>query len=193
MSFLSLPPEIRLLIYSHLLNPSTYAASYDRINRLATQAYEEANSKHSPQRIPCATLPRFHVTRATPAILLVNRQITREALPILYSTELVLQGTPSTYFVFRQMDIAEFICETLLQKMRFVVLELASPNKLFVLALVDIWGRGNELERLVVCLPKDTRPEWNWGIVKERLRTFAEVEGIPLEMRALEQPKSTEE
>ncbi|KAL3449397.1 hypothetical protein BJX65DRAFT_36905 [Aspergillus insuetus] len=193
MSFLSLPPEIRLLIYPHLLNPSTYAASYDRINRLTTQAYDEAHSKHSLTKIPCATLPRFHVTRATPSILLVNRQITHEALPILYRTELVLKGTPSTYFVFRQMDIAEFICETLLQRMRFVVLELAHPEKLFVLALLDIWGRANALERLVVCSPKTHVPEWNWRIVKERLRTFAEVEGVPLEMRNLEQPKRTEE
>ncbi|KAJ0425958.1 hypothetical protein BJY00DRAFT_163160 [Aspergillus carlsbadensis] len=189
--FILLPPEIRLQIYPHLLNPNSYTSSYALINRLSTEAYDEANSKPAPPRIPCATLPRFHVTRSTPAILLVNRQIAREALPILYSTELVLKGTPSTYFVFRQMDVAEFICETLLQRMRFVVLELAHPEKLFVLALLDIWGRGNELERLVVCLPKDLR-QWDWGIVQARLRTFAEIEGVPLEMRNLEQPKRTQ-
>jgi hypothetical protein len=154
MSFLSLPPEIRLLIYPHLLNPSTYAASYDRINRLTTQAYDEAHSKHSLTKIPCATLPRLHVTRSTPSILLVNRQITREALPTLYRTELVLKGTPSTYFVFRQMDIAEFICETLLQKMRFVVLELAHPEKLFVLALLDIWGGRMSWNGWLCVLPR---------------------------------------
>ncbi|KAL2802507.1 acyl-CoA N-acyltransferase [Aspergillus granulosus] len=128
----------------------------------------------------------FYVTRSTPAILLVNRQITCEALEVLYNTELILKGTPATYFVFRQMDIAEFICETLLQRVRYAVLRLRSPEKLFVLSLLDIWGRENDLKRLVVYLPGSQGQERNWAVVRERLRTFANVEGVPLDMRLIE-------
>ncbi|KAL3456512.1 hypothetical protein BJX64DRAFT_293988 [Aspergillus heterothallicus] len=116
MSLLALPPEIRLQIYPYLLNPNTYTTAYTRITQLTSQAYAEAHSKHTLAKIPSATLPRFYVTRHTPPILLVNRQISREALAVLYETELELRGTPATYFVFRQMDVAEFICETLLQR-----------------------------------------------------------------------------
>ncbi|KAL2835678.1 hypothetical protein BJY01DRAFT_223214 [Aspergillus pseudoustus] len=187
MSFLSLPPEIRLQIYPYLLKPNSYTGAYKQIRHLTKQAYDKANGKKSPKKLPSVALPRFYVTRSTPAILLVNRQITREALEVLYSTELTLYGTPSTYFVFRQMDIAEFISETLLQRVQYVVLKLVrSPEKLFVLTLLDIWGRGNELKRLVVYLPRNPYPGWNWGVVKERLRVFAKVSGIPLERRFID-------
>ncbi|KAL2816585.1 hypothetical protein BDW59DRAFT_166309 [Aspergillus cavernicola] len=197
MSFLTLPPELRLQIYSLLLDPNQYSSGYKRIIRLTDEAY--SNSDH--RQVPDVTLPRFYVTRYTPSILLLNRQITAEALAVLYNTELTLQGTPGTYFVFRQMDIAEFISETLLQRMRYVVLRLVDPEKFFVLSLLDIWGRQNDLQRLVVYTPTEKGPDggnWhpnsmgnqvnrrNWEIVEDRLRTFAHVEGIPLELRMLD-------
>lgn len=168
MSFLDLPPEIRLQIYPLLLDPSQYRSGYKHIKHLTGQAHS-FNDHHQFLKTPSATLPRFYVTRYTPSILLLNRQITTEALPVLYNTELTLQGTPLTYFVFRQMDIAEFISETLLQRMRYVVLRLGSPEKFFVLTLLDIWGRRNDLRRLVVYIPTEKMPEWNWGIVKDRV------------------------
>ncbi|KAL4799293.1 hypothetical protein BDV19DRAFT_385542 [Aspergillus venezuelensis] len=187
-NFLSLPPEVRLQIYVLILDPNTHNASYNTIRRLTDEAYKDANKI---DLTPSALLPRFHVSRYTPSVLLLNKQITAEALPVLYSTPLTLIGPPSTYFVLRQMDIAEFICETLLQRMRVVVIRLEHPEKLFVLSLLDIWGRGCALKKLVVYLPKpeirrtDRR---RWSVVENRLKTFADVGGIPLEMKEVKSP-----
>ncbi|KAL3475969.1 hypothetical protein BJX99DRAFT_228677 [Aspergillus californicus] len=202
-SFMDLPPEIRLQIYPHLLDPSSYISSYKQINRLTNEARDNAEKSRTIDRpsyqIPDVTLPRFHVTRYTPSILLVNRQITSEALPILYKKELKLQGTPWTYFVFRQMDIAEFISETLLQRVQSVVLRLESPNKLFILSLLDIWGRENALRKLVLYLPTTTAIQgqismetqvqgWNWNIVNSRLQTFTQLERIPYTVCFVDNP-----
>jgi hypothetical protein len=200
MNFLDLPPEIRLKIYSLLLDLSQYRSGYKRIKHLISQLPRSSE----PLSVPGVTLPRFYVTRYTPSILLLNRKITTEALSVLYNTELTLEGTPGTYFVLRQMDIAEFISETLLQRMRYVVLRLGRPEKFFVLNLLDIWGRRNDLQRLVVYIPADRYPEWNWGIVEDRvcfppflksfmlmcvqLAIFAHAEGIPLDMRPVDNP-----
>ncbi|KAL4932432.1 uncharacterized protein BDV17DRAFT_196286 [Aspergillus undulatus] len=184
MSFLALPPDIRFRIYPLLLDPNTYSSSYKHLNRRAKEAYDNSS-------LPSAMLPRFHVTRKTPSILLLNKLITAEALPVLYSKEMTLYATPSTYFVFRQMDIAEFICETLLERMRFVVLRLKHPENLFVFSLLDIWGRDCLLERLVVFLPKrEVRDEYgiDWDIVESRLWMFADVVGIDFQMREVDNP-----
>lgn len=166
MRFLDLPPEIRLQIYALLLDPNQYKSGYKHITHLTREAY---NSSTDPLRTPMVTLPRFYVTRYTPSILLLNRQITSEALPVLYNTDLTLEGTPGTYFVFRQMDIAEFICETLLQRMRYVALRLEWPEKFFILTLLDIWGRQNDLRRLVVYIPANRTPDGNWRIMEDRV------------------------
>ncbi|RDW67278.1 uncharacterized protein DSM5745_09144 [Aspergillus mulundensis] len=209
MSFLFLPPELRLQIYTYLLDPNTYVTGYTNITRLTSTAYEDAhadalasNESDRPQ-IPSVSLARIYITRRTPSILLLNRQITAEALPVLYSVPLTLTGTPSTYLSMRQMDIAEFISETLLQRIKVVALRLTQPEKAFVLGLLDIWGKGCALTRLVVEVPRDedrgvgdgVGPGWlslearrgrHWGVVESRIRTFAEVLRIPLEMRTIE-------
>ncbi|KAL4961610.1 uncharacterized protein BDV14DRAFT_203645 [Aspergillus stella-maris] len=188
MNFLSLPPEVRLQIYALLLDPNTYNASYNTMRRLTDEAYKDANTI---DLTPSALLPRFHITRSTPSILLLNKQITSEALPVLYGTPLALIGPPSTYFVLRQMDIAEFICETLLQRMRVVVLKLEHPEKLFVLSLLDIWGSGFALEKLVVYLPRSearARDQRRWSVVESRLQTFADAGRIPFEMKEVKSP-----
>ncbi|KAL4949326.1 hypothetical protein BDW69DRAFT_188434 [Aspergillus filifer] len=188
MNFLSLPPEVRLQIYALLLNPNAYIASYKTIRRLTDEAYKDANKIDFT---PSALLPRFHVTRSTPSILLLNKQVTAEALEVLYGTPLTLIGPPSTYFVLRQMDIAEFICETLLQRMRVVMLRLEYPEKLFVLSLLDIWGRKCALEKLVVYLPRSETRKANrgrWSVVESRLQTFTDLGVIPFETREVKRP-----
>ncbi|KAI9711771.1 MAG: hypothetical protein M1820_001916 [Bogoriella megaspora] len=71
--FLSLPPEIRNFIYS-------YSLSFDGIS-----AWLEKSSRvmhdHAATNEPTAP------TKATPAILLLNRQITAEAQGLLYATK----------------------------------------------------------------------------------------------------------
>ncbi|KAE8402647.1 hypothetical protein BDV37DRAFT_252096 [Aspergillus pseudonomiae] len=49
-------------------------------------------------------------------VLLLNKQITEEALDILYRMPGELLRTPGTNFTMRQTDIAAFICEHLLQR-----------------------------------------------------------------------------
>lgn len=195
-NFLALPPEIRLQIYPYLFNPSKYRSSYKRITRLTSEAEEEAKSHcdDNVQRrfIPDVSLPRIYLDRSTPSILLVNRQITSEALPVLYGTTLTVSSTPTTYLAMWQMDLAEFICETLLQRMQFVVLKLAAPEKYFVFELLEIWGVRNELRRLVLLVPVE-RPYYDitkaqWDLVERRLRTFAQNGGFAFEMQ-VEQSK----
>lgn len=190
-NFLNLPPEIRLQIYPYLFNPSKYSSSYRRITRLTEQAEEEAKSHceddFQRRSIPDVSLPRIYLDRSTPSILLVNRKITSEALPVLYSTTLTVSSTPTTYLAMWQMDLAEFISETLLQRMRSVVLKLTSPEKYFVFELLEIWGVRNELRRLVLLVPVE-RPYYDitkgqWDLVERRLRTFAENSGFAFEMQ----------
>ncbi|KAK2759486.1 hypothetical protein FQN54_002965 [Arachnomyces sp. PD_36] len=186
MNFLDFPPEIRLQIYTLLLDPNQYKSGYKQITQLMKESHDSCTNTN---RVPHVTFPRLYVTRYTPSILLLNRQIATEALPVLYNAELTLTGTPGAYFVMRQMDIAEFICETLLQRIRYVVLRLAYPEKFFVLTLLDIWGRGNELQRVVVYVPPERKNgDGNWGVVESRLKTFTHAEGIHFEMRIVDNP-----
>lgn len=196
-NFLALPPEIRLQVYPHLFNPSKYRSSYRCITRLTEEAEEEAKSHCSDdaqrRTIPDVSLPRIYLDRSTPPILLVNRQITSEALPVLYGTTLTVSSTPTTYLAMWQMDLAEFICETLLQRMQFVVLKLTFPEKYFVFELLEIWGVRNELRRLVLLVPVE-RPYYDtmraqWDLVERRLRTFADNQGFAFEMQ-FERPKT---
>jgi hypothetical protein len=160
-SFLDLPPEIRIMIYAHALNPNEYVKSYRKMTTAVA---------FTPTSPPLCDEPRLYVERYTPSILLLNKRITIEALPVLYRKPLVLYGTPSTYFTMRQMDIAEFISEHLLQRIQYGVLRLRMPNKNFVLALLDIWGAGNQLIRLDVYLPEQaTRNNRHWKIVESRV------------------------
>jgi hypothetical protein len=160
-SFLNLPPEIRLLIYAYALNPNEYVKSLRKIIRVV------ALTATGP---PLCQEPRLYVERYTPPILLLSKKITTEVLPVLYRKLLNLYGTPRTNFTMRQMDIAEFISEHLLQKIQYSTLRLREPNKTFVLSLLDIWGAGNQLKRLDVYLPKQAaRNNRHWKIVESRV------------------------
>lgn len=162
-SLLDLPSEIRLIIYTHLLNPNEYVKSY---RKLRDQWSSVAGG-------PLCTLPRPYVKRYTPCILLLNKKITTEALHYLYRIPLNLYGTPSTYFVMRQMDITEFISEHYLQKIRVGILRLNHANKHFVLSLLDIWGAENRLERLDVYRPKTQLDSQHWKVVESRVSYLA--------------------
>ncbi|KAJ5178196.1 uncharacterized protein N7500_000895 [Penicillium coprophilum] len=163
ISLLDLPAEIRLIIYTHLLNPNEYVKSYHKFR----------DPWSSPGSGPLCAIPRPYVKRYTPSILLINKRITIEALHHLYRVPLTLYGTPSTYFVMRQMDITEFISEHYLQRIHHGVLRLSHANKNFVLSLLDIWGAANQLERLDVYRPKTQPDSQHWKVVESRLGTFS--------------------
>ena len=175
VSFLDLPVEIRVIIYEYLLNPNDYVRGYRQIETMIA-----AHTDRS--RGPSCADPRLYVERYTPSILLLNRQITSEALDVLYRIPLILYGTPTTYLAMRQMDITEFISEGLLQNIHYGILRLESANKHFVLPLLDIWGQRNKLRRLDVYRPKATPiPQDHWRIVKSRVFShFAKLSDVSL-------------
>lgn len=167
VSFLDLPGEIRVIIYAYLLNPNDYLSGYRQIENLIA-----AHTDRS--RGPSCADPRLYVERYTPSILLLNRQITSEALHVLHRIPLSLQGTPRTYLAMRQMDITEFISEGLLQNIHHGILRLESANKHFVLPLLDIWGQKNKLKRLDVYRPRATPiPRDHWKVVKSRVSSHS--------------------
>ncbi|CEJ54296.1 hypothetical protein PMG11_00615 [Penicillium brasilianum] len=167
LSFLELPGEIRLIIYAYLLHPNDYLSGYRQIETMIT-----AHTDRS--RGPSCADPRYYVERYTPSILLLNKQITSEALDVLHRIPLNLEGTPGTYLAMRQMDITEFISEELLQNIHYAILRLDFAHKHFVLPLLDIWGQRNNLKRLDVYRPRTTPiPRDHWKVVKSRIRTFS--------------------
>lgn len=163
-SLLDLPSEIRLIIYIHLLNPNEYVKGYRKLRDQWSSSVAGG---------PLCTLPRPYVKRYTPSILLLNKKITAEALHYLYRIPLNLYGTPSTYFVMRQMDITEFISEHYLQRIRVGILRLNHANKHFVLSLLDVWGAENRLERLEVYRPKTQLDGQHWKVVESRVSYLA--------------------
>ncbi|KAE8140897.1 hypothetical protein BDV38DRAFT_279873 [Aspergillus pseudotamarii] len=172
-SFLDLPVEIRRMIYPYCMDPNEYKRGYDKIERHSKTLAEERISEGTVSDPDCLK-PRIYITRTTPAVLLLNKQITAEALEILYKIPVELRGTPGTHFTMRQMGIAEFICEQLLQRIQYATLRLNRPHKSFVLTLLDIWGADNRLKRLDVYFPKGIdRTARRWAISENRLRTFS--------------------
>ncbi|KAE8391201.1 hypothetical protein BDV23DRAFT_182723 [Aspergillus alliaceus] len=182
-SFLDLPPEIRRMIYLHCMNPNEYKSAYDiyRHNHI-----EEGNTEYM-KRGPLCIEPRIYITRTTPSILLLNKQITAEALEVLYRIPVDLYGTPGSHCSMRQMDIAEFICEQFLQRIQYAALLLGNPHKNFVLQLLDIWGADNRLKRLDVYFPKGALGSYrHWDIVESRLRTFSLM--VPVHFHEVPEP-----
>ena len=86
---LSLPPEIRDHIYEAALNwPIT------RISDFAKTVPLEPGPAVRPGQ-PLCTVPRpRYGPMSTPSVLLLNRQITLEALEVLYGNPLILDTTP---------------------------------------------------------------------------------------------------
>ena len=160
VSFLDLPGEIRAIIYSYSLNPNEYVSGYREV--------EDQLAAHTDRsRGPSCTYPYLHVKLYTPSILLVNRQISNEALYTLHKIPLNLEAPPSTTFPMCQIDITEFVGKPLLQQIHYAVLRLDFANKEFVLRILSIWTEKNNLRRLDVYYPcKSQLPRNHWIAVK---------------------------
>lgn len=163
ISFLDLPGEIRALIYSYSLDPNEYVKGYRQV--------EDQLAAHTDRsRGPSCTYPYLHVKLYTPSILLVNRQITKEALHSLRKIPLNLEAPPNTTFPMCQIDITEFLCENLLRQIHYGVLRLDFANKEFVLRILNIWNEKNSLRRLDVYYPWKTQlPRDHWTVVKRNV------------------------
>jgi hypothetical protein len=150
-SFLLLPPEVRDCIYDAAL-------SWPVISDLAkTVPLEPDATVHGCWEQPLCTVPRpRYGPMSTPSLLLLNRQITSEALEVLYRKPLILDTTPPYIPQLGQpMGIPEIISETTLQNLRFVVLRMDLDQRQsarywfkIIEMLLDIWFVKNNLEEV---------------------------------------------
>ncbi|KAK2811985.1 hypothetical protein FQN50_001692 [Emmonsiellopsis sp. PD_5] len=173
LSFLDLPPEIRLQIYRLSLSWPNLRRPFARLRIECEQDEASWFTYHPPSspqyimgNIPCfftpkCTLPPPRIPESdyvTPNLFLLNHQITYEALPVLHSQELVIdEPPPYSIALGRPVDITMFICEGALQKARRVTLKiditsLASRWARTVDTLLDVWCVGNCLEELRIVL-----------------------------------------
>lgn len=168
--FLLLPTEIRLKIYYYALSWPHLGTLFARTLQRCQQAEHDHLSGGNPDTgfkpkssIAIASLlpPRHE----TPTCLLLNRQITAEALPCLYSQTLKIDVLPPyTQALGRPMEITSFLCETALQNVQKVELfpNLADDTRgwsKLVELLLDIWCERNDLQGLKVILAETVPPQ----------------------------------
>ncbi len=150
---LALPPEVRDCIFDAALN-------WPNLSDLAKTITSQSDATLGLEQ-PLCTIPRpRYEAMSTPSLLLLNRQITSEALEVLYRKPLILDSTlPYMPQLGRPMDIPEIISESTLQNLRFVVLRMdlglgqkRSARNWYktVEILLDIWLVKNNLEKLEV-------------------------------------------
>lgn len=172
--FLALPLELRNSIYEYVLDWPDLCHSYRR-TQFDEILYEPEISKASPLCV--VPIPLVGEMR-TPSLLLVNHQVTSEALVILHRKPLVLSETPPHVpQLAKPMDITEFISETTLQLVPRVVLQMdlsyngGLPDRArawlkTVETLLDVWCIENSLELLEVrgrYAPPSRALGWTFG------------------------------
>ncbi len=122
LSLLDLPAEIRNEIYDYAIDWPDFEAVFERIQLENGAALVGLPRKDFP--LCTMAVPEFTSMR-TPGLLLVNRKITSEVLPVLYGKPWVL-SSPPPYIpqLAKPMEITEFISEVVLQKIRLVTLQV---------------------------------------------------------------------
>jgi hypothetical protein len=156
--FLTLPSELRNEIYDYALAWPDLSKPFAKI-----RSEESSDNRGISNTPPLCLIPiPFVEDMTTPPTLLVNRQVTSEALAVLRKKPLVLTQTPP-YLpqLAKPMDITEFISETTLQGLTRVVLDMdlsysaGRPDQArawlkTVETLLDVWCVRNSLERLEI-------------------------------------------
>lgn len=177
--FFDLPRELRDQIYT------LTGLSYPDMDALIAKGHIRIKGHYDiamrqPSHGPKSALPRFNYDPLqTPAILLINRQITSEALESLHNQTWML-STPvvSEYHIQgRGPDILNFVSEGTLQTVRNVALYIdfelghgfaAQAWYLTIEMLLDTWYQANRLEIIHVVVENvpaagvdtDALPEW---------------------------------
>lgn len=163
-SFLSLPFELRHQIYTFAVDWPDLRVPFARLSREC----ERVEAIWESTRDPKCTFSSPRVTaHTTPTVLLLNRQITAEALPVLHAKTLVLDTLPPyTPLLARPMDITEFIGETTLQHVRRVLLKMdltmeARGWAKTVETVLDVWCVKNSLVEVTVDITSAYEEERN--------------------------------
>ncbi|KAH9991092.1 hypothetical protein F4779DRAFT_609760 [Xylariaceae sp. FL0662B] len=193
--FLLLPYHIRDDIYSLVLAYPDLEPVFGRFEASLRKTAEQQEKTRQPKctfPVPKASAGTLH----TPPLLLVNRQITAEALQALRDKPFVLtRYAPYSAMLAQPMDITEFISEYTLRSTYHVVLKIdlfgdARAWCKTVEVLLDTWVAGNCLRKIEVWVHGRTVEgvpvQWEKGFEKwalmalSKIRNFAEAEGIPL-------------
>ncbi|KAI1095751.1 hypothetical protein F5B19DRAFT_265475 [Rostrohypoxylon terebratum] len=165
----SFPPEIRNIIYSYAIDyPSCrrlYDSYYDQREK-ATRS-RSTNSKHSHSPF-----------LRTPTILLLCKQITREALSLLYLQPFIIDrippwvmGDPSP------LSLLNFIGKRTLQNLRFVQIKIPLGENAYVRSgkvwlevlqdVINAWSEKHSLVRLQIMFKisnVNTRNLWSYEL-----------------------------
>ena len=152
--FLALPFEIRNSIYHHAVDWPDLSVPFQKMKANCLDTFEVLKTTKDPK---CTFEQPGSLPFNTPTILLLNRQITSEALWVLHKKTLTIASPPpSPLQLAKPMDITEFIGEAVLLKVRHVKLvldfkEYASRDWVkMVENLLDVWCQENSLESLQV-------------------------------------------
>ncbi|KAH8601995.1 hypothetical protein B0O99DRAFT_605399 [Bisporella sp. PMI_857] len=149
--FLKLPRELRNSIYAYALEWPDYSRKFGDVR--SWSSYE----------VRCRNVTPVFEAMVTPTVLLLNHQITSEALPILYAKSFILTSPPPSQENYPQNFInpvllTEFISKSTIRRMRFVILHLdlgfcskamsrcANGWKSPIDALLGVWTEENRLE-----------------------------------------------
>ncbi|KAE9371527.1 hypothetical protein N431DRAFT_341644 [Stipitochalara longipes BDJ] len=161
--FLSLPPEVRDCIYNAGLD---WPDISDLAKTVSSQPDVTVIHEHSVHPLCTMPIPRCG-SMSTPSLLLLNRQITSEALEVLYRKPLILDKPPP-YMpqLGRPMDVPELISENTLQNLRFIVLRMDLDQKRsardwlkVIEILIDIWLVKNDLKKVQIHVQYTLRSE----------------------------------
>ena len=153
--FLALPAELRIPIYTLVLDYPDLANSYEKARSKLDDAFKD---RERPEVPLCTLSPDYTGAFVTPPILLLNRQITSEALPVLWAKTLhVPSPPPHAIYLQGNVDIAQFISDITLQKAQKVTLTVNPEThgyrdwRRMVENLLAVWGQEeNSLKSLHV-------------------------------------------
>lgn len=133
-SFLDLPAEIRKMIYAYSADASDVTARLDRFMR-----------RWLDRTTPMPAYP----ARSTPTVLLLNKQITSEALPVIRSTPLHIIF-PGSYDLPNQPQVPHitgFITPTSLQQIEHLSLHLERWEWIYSIeGLIATLGQNHNLK-----------------------------------------------
>ncbi|KAL6713250.1 hypothetical protein ACLMJK_009371 [Lecanora helva] len=148
-TFSSLPLEIRISIYVLAVDYPDLAISFEKASAKHSNAFKE----YHHLRPKCTMSPDYSGSFITPTILLLNRQITSEALPILRKKTLHIPSPPPfPRQLCKPLDIIQFVGEITLQRVCKVTLtvdfktQYARGLNKMIENLVDVWSQENALQ-----------------------------------------------
>ncbi|KAK3079161.1 hypothetical protein LTS18_005586, partial [Coniosporium uncinatum] len=170
--FLSLPGELRNMIYG-------YAADWNDHNRVRTRVYAEIEERTKRFRKHPQRREELHNTLrairkpitlailagklgiqvpalSTPIILLINRQVTAEALGVLRARPLTITNYYQLHALRFEIGtgLDDFISRRTLEAVTAVTIKHCIPGNLWSLLRSAIWRPRSALTSTTICLPK---------------------------------------